>query len=229
MIISEKEKGRLRSCPLFQNLSESELAGALSFFQAEKTEFRKGEYIKKPGTDDVLPFFGFVLSGAVQVYTYDREGNRMVMASVGPGNTFGESLCYLKKKSPVCIQAGCDSVILTLRCGGLYETGMPKEAGADPKLRKKLADAFTSMICERTLSMNRRIQVLSKLSLREKVITFLSENPLSASGRPFAISMNREDMAAYLGVNRTALSRELSLLKKEGLIDFHKNTFRFLR
>lgn len=223
--LTEKETGRLRSCPLFKGLPDEELPAALSFFHASVKSFRKGDYLKTPGTGGALTFFGLVLSGTVLVYMDDLDGNRMVMASVGEGMTFGESLCFLGKPSPVYIQAGSDARVLLMDCKSLRG----KNPSLAPGMTEKFRDAFLGMICERTLAMNNRIQVLSKLTLREKILTFLSEMPEAASGKPFIIPMDREDMAAYLGANRSALSRELSALKKEGVLDYYKNTFRILR
>lgn len=223
--LTEKETGRLRSCPLFKGLPDEELPAALSFFHASVKNFRKGDYLKTPGTGGALSFFGLVLSGTVLVYMDDLDGNRMVMASVGEGMTFGESLCFLGKPSPVYIQAGSDARVLLMDCRNLRG----KDPSRAPGMTEKFRDAFLGMICERTLAMNNRIQVLSKLTLREKILTFLSEMPEAASGKPFIIPMDREDMAAYLGGNRSALSRELSALKKEGVLDYYKNTFRILR
>ena len=243
--MTEKETGRLRSCPLLKGLSDEELPAALSFFHAAVKSFRKGEYLKTPGSGGALSFFGLVLSGTVLVYMDDLDGNRMVMASVGEGMTFGESLCFLGKPSPVYIQAGSDARVLLMDCRSLREgdpshaPGMTEKAGRtewagkagrnEAALANRLRDSFLAMICERTLAMNNRIQVLSKLTLREKILTFLSEMPEAVSGKPFVIPMNREDMAAYLGANRSAISRELSALKKEGVLDYYKNTFRILR
>lgn len=214
------------SCPLFRGLSGDNLAFALSFFEAEIFSFGKNEYIKKPGTDSVLGFFGFVAEGSLGVYMDDYEGNRLVMASVGPGQSFGESLCYLGSKTDIYIEALEDTRILAMTCRNLFTT---RDADAEKgSLRAELNRRFTAMLAARTLAMNSRIQVLSKKSLREKIITFLSEQPGASHNLPFTVPMNREDMASYLGSDRAALSRELSLLRKEGKIDFHKNVFRIM-
>ena len=76
--------------------------------------------------------------------------------------------------------------------------------------------------------MNTRIQILSKLSIREKLITLFSSYSSDGS-ESFVLPFNREDMAAYIGADRSAMSRELSKMKKEGIIDFHKEAFRILR
>ena len=81
------------------------------------------------------------------------------------------------------------------------------------------------MLAERTLSMNNRIQVLSKKSLREKLMTFFTQRVQESGSFAFEISMDRSAMADYLGVDRSALSRELSRLRDEGALKFRKNHF----
>ena len=73
--------------------------------------------------------------------------------------------------------------------------------------------------------MNDRIQILSKLSIRDKLITFFSQYSNRYGSQEFEIPFDRNDMATYLGVNRSALSRELAHMREEGIIDFHKNQF----
>ena len=152
----------------------------------------------------------------------DIDGNRMIMANVTAGGTFGESLCFLHTaESPVYIVATEEAKVLWLRPDELFTAG-------DDELSAKLRNRFTAMIAERALSMNTRIQILSKLSIREKLIALFSSYS-SAGADSFEVPFNREDMAAYIGADRSAMSRELSKMKAEGIIDYHKEMFRILR
>ena len=87
-----------------------------------------------------------------------------------------------------------------------------------------MADRFISMLASRTLEMNNRIQILSKIKLRDRLITYFSQN-VSRYGMTFKLPLSREDMAAYLGTNRSALSRELGKMRDEGIIEFSRNNF----
>ena len=258
-------------CPLFAGLSDGDYAYALRFFSAAEKKITKGEMLKLPG--DSLGFFAFVISGTVQVYMDDVNGNRMVMNTVGPGMTFGESLCFLGRKSYAYIQAAADTVLLKMNAarvcafpsadsqsGSQHASGsascsFPESQRIDADLfvsssanhqsptSKVLRDSafysldprdvllsgrFTKMLAARTLTMNRRIQILSKLTIREKILTFLSQECAVTKKNTVEITLNREDMAAYLGTNCSALSRELSKMKKEGILDYRKNIFRIL-
>jgi CRP-like cAMP-binding protein len=87
---------------------------------------------------------------------------------------------------------------------------------------------FMAVLAERTLVMNQRIQILSKPTLRLRLLTFFTQCEEEYGQKTFRIPFDRAALAGYLGVNRAALSRELSSMKKEGLIDFYKNSFRLL-
>lgn len=210
---------------LFENIGKDRLEAALLFYDAHFAQYKKGDYLHIAG--EAMHRFGVVLSGCVQALSDDIEGNRMIMANVTSGNSFGEALCYLKLPEPsVYIMASTDADIVWLSAEGLYG------AGNDP-LVNTLKRNFTALISIRTLQMNKRIQILSKLTIRDKILTFLSTMYGSDMGRSSErvvnIPMNREDMAAYIGTNRAALSRELSRMKSEGIIDYHKNKFIILK
>lgn len=177
-------------------------------------KYNRGELLHMPGKS--LKSFGLVLEGSVQVLSDDLNGERTIMATVSAGETFGESLCFLQvKNSPVYIYAFENSVVLWLSAKSFH--------GND------FRDNFTAMLAERALAMNNRIQILSKLTLREKLITYFTQLSHQSKSNTFIIPLNREDMANYIGTNRSALSRELSVMKKEGLIDYYKNSFKILK
>lgn len=211
----------IRSSVLFENMSDGEFARALSVFNADIGVYAKGELIHP--AFEKMEKFGFVVSGSVQACEDDIDGSRMIMAEVIPGNTFGEALCFLGvRESPVYIYASESAEVLWLSAERIFESGTDT-------FSLDISRRFTSMLAERTLSMNNRIQVLSKIKLRDKLMTYFNQKSRSAGSLTFQISVNREDLAAYMGTNRSALSRELSQMKKEGLIDYYKNTFRILR
>ncbi|MBR0441453.1 MAG: Crp/Fnr family transcriptional regulator [Firmicutes bacterium] len=207
----------LRKCALFRDLDDSGLDRALAFFRASERHFRKGDAINEPGRP--LRRFGLVLSGNIMVFMDDFDGNRQLMASVMPGSTFGESLCFLGIDAQVRIESVTDSAVLELDAEPVRTPAL-KEDAAEADLRRR----FTAMLAERTLAMNDRIQILSKPAIREKVITLLSQYRASP-GETVELPFGREAMAKYLGVNQSALSRELSRMQDEGIISFKGRRF----
>ncbi len=211
----------IRSTVLFRDMSDENFIRALFLFDAEAASCGKGEYLHTPFGK--YEKFGLVLSGTVQVCSDDIDGNRMIMAEVVPGVTFGESICFLGiTDSHVYAFASESARVLWLSIDKLFEPGSDEFAVT-------MSKRFTSMLAARTLAMNGRIQVLSKIKLRDKLMTYFNQKSRDAGSFTFCITVNREDLAAYMGTDRSALSRELSEMKKEGLIDYYKNTFRILK
>ena len=214
----DRETPALRVHPLFAGMDDGALRNALETLKAESTEYHRGAVVHAPGTP--MERFGLVLSGMVQVCVDDIEGNRMIMAEVLPGVSFGESLCFLRTKdSPVYAFAAEDSRLLWLSADALLSE--PENRACSDLQRR-----FTAALAAKNLSMNNRIQVLSKLSLREKLTAWFTELAAAQGSDTVRLPMNREDTAAWIGANRSALSRELARMKKEGLIDYRRETIK---
>lgn len=208
----------LRMCPLFEGLTDEEINDALSFYQAKSKKYQKGEFLIRVG--DEVRMFGVVISGVVQIMMDDLDGHHMIMATVSVGQSFAESLCYQHaKESPVYACAVEQAEVLWLSAEGLHGV-----YGSGHCLHCR---RFIQMLTKKTLAMNDRIQVLTKPTLREKLMTLLTQFS-TREGRNFNLPFDRYSMSVYLGVNRSALSRELSQMKKEGKIDFYKNSFTIL-
>ncbi len=202
---------------LFYGLSDIEFEKSLNLFNAKSVFYDKGDMIKSSG--EVLKYFGVVKSGSVNVCIDDIDGNRTIMSTVESSNSFGEALCIMEDRSPVYIYANEKSEVLWLDAKKLYT-----EPFDTTKLN--LQKKFTLLLAKRTLEKNNRIQILSKLSIREKIIAYLSALSKVQNSKTVTVPINREDMAIYIGANRTALSRELAKMKDEKIIDYYKNTFR---
>ena len=213
---AERYRAVLAENRLFKGLTEKQTNRALQILKAEFREYRKGEFLHHAGQP--MSRFSLVLYGAVRVCTDDIEGNRMIMADVPPGVTFGESLCFLKIPEPMVYACAAeDTGVLWLS----PEACFSDRADAELELQKR----FTALLAERALAMNDRIQILSKLTLRKKLIAFFTNASRKAGSRTFSVSMNRDDMADYVGTNRSALSRELAEMKREGILDYYRNSF----
>ena len=211
----------LRQNPLFAGMDRERAERLLALMKAEKAFYEKGTMLHVSGTP--VRRFGILLSGAVQACVDDIEGNRMIMAEVASGVTFGESLCYLKiPDSPVYIIATEDSEVLLLDPQGLYD-------GSGDPLYTDLRLRFTAALAAKNLSMNSRIQVLSRLSLRAKLTAYFTQLAGEQGSGVIRLPMNRDDTAAYIGANRSALSRELARMKADGLIDYRRNQVWILR
>ncbi len=207
---------------LFSGLDRDAFSRALSLFEGTLSHYKKGEEMRAMGMP--FPSFGLVLSGTVQVFSLDMDGESVMMASVGAGESFGESLAYLgTSESPVSVVAATDASVLWLSIDSVR-----RGASAGDGFALSLTERFSTVLALRALFQNDRIQILSKPKIRDRVVTFLSQCERRNGSRTFIIPFDRTALAVYLGVNRAALSRELAKMKKEGVIDFFRSSFRLL-
>lgn len=195
----------LRHNPLFEGMTDEKIEETIAFYGAGEAHYGKGETLLK--RDEPVNRFALVLTGCVQVMSDDVEGNRVIMNTVLPGSTFGESLCYRKSAhSPVYAEAFSACTVLWLRAD-VFSGGHCEQCGA-----------FMKMLTGKTLAMNDRIQVLSKLTLRKKLLTLFSQYA-AREGSEFTLPFDRDTLAEYLGTTRSSLSRELGNMVREGLIE----------
>lgn len=211
-------RGVLEKSDLFCGMNDSQLVASLDFFQAKIQDYCKGDILV--GTEEKMKKFGFVLKGSVQVIMDDINGDRIIMSNVSEGVSFGEALCYTDKLIGIFVAATTDCTIMWLSCDNLQNS----QNGSSEAERR-----FIRLLANRTLSMNDRIQVLSQKSIRAKLNAFFTHCLSQHKSTDFYLDMDRESMAAYLGIDRSALSRELSKMRDEGLLEFRKNHFCLLK
>lgn len=208
-------------CPLFQGLPPDALDYALSYFEAHVKAYEKGDFLHQVSFP--LERFGLVLSGTIQVSMDDMDGHHIIMNNVSAGGLFGEAYCFLGTDAPIYICAVTEAEVLWMRPTRVKAPRLPLQ-----ERDQMLANRFVAALASRTLSLNQRIQILSRRTLREKLITFLSQYA-TVQGDTFTVPFDRASMANFLGADRSALSRELSHLRKEGVLDYHRNQFRILK
>ena len=217
--MQKSELDVLRSATLFAGISPEEIGRLCRLLHAVRRQYARGAFLITAGPP--ISSFAVLLSGAVQVFMDDIDGNRIVMAHVQPGAVFAEAMaCSGIRSTPVYAVAAQDSAALWLQSGALADPAF----FADP-LCARFGVNFMQALAERSLRFNDRIQVLSKKSIREKLVTFFSQQVHQQSSRQIILQMDRSALADYLGVDRSALSRELSRMQRAGMIRFHKNRF----
>ncbi|MGI5824414.1 MAG: Crp/Fnr family transcriptional regulator [Bacillota bacterium] len=216
--IIKEYRSVLENSVLFSGLNDSRLEEHLQYYRAAVKVYDKGDFLV--GTEEKMKHFGLVLRGSVQAVMDDINGDRIIMANVSEGVTFGEALCFTGRLTDIFITATTDCRILWLSCYNIRK---------NLQLNTEAERRFTNLLANRTLQMNDRIQVLSKKSLRAKLNTFFTQCMVQYKNTDFVLDMDRESMAAYLGIDRSALSRELSKMRSEGLLEFRKNRFKLLK
>jgi CRP-like cAMP-binding protein len=212
----------LKECPLFEGISETELDSLLECLSAVRRSYKKGAFIFQ--TEDKISSVGIVLSGSVQIIQENYWGNRTIIANVEQSGLFGEAFsCAEIEKIPVSVIAAEASEILFIRYQKII-TNCPNTCAFHTKLIKKMIH----IIARKNVMLMKKLEFLSKRSIREKLLSYLSEQSHQSKSSIFSIPYSRQELADYLCVDRSALSREMGILQDEGFLRFKKNSFELL-
>lgn len=212
----------LIKCPLFKGMSEDEISEFLRSLNSSERSVKKGEIIFSAG--DSARYIGIVLSGSVCVAREDYRGDRIILAVCGAGDLFAEAFAASAAKTlPVTVSAQSDGYILLIDCLKL----MSAEA-LSPMLQSTATANFLKILADKNIRLTQKINHITQKTTSQKVLSLLSEYAENADGKPFKIPLNRQELADYLSVERSALSAVLSKMQKDGIIEYKKNTFRLL-
>lgn len=213
----------LTRCSLFEGIDEDELLSMLDgCLEASIKKARKGADVLRG--ENNLGRMGVVLEGRVLVETNDYWGKRSILSSVEPLELFGESLvCQTGDQVPLSVVAQEDSVILLLSCSKLLTTCSTTCARHQQIIKNLLL-----LLASKNVGLTRKLDHITKKSTRDKVLSYLSEQAKLANSNTVHIPFNRQELADYLSVDRSALSSTLSTLSREGLISYRKNRFTLL-
>lgn len=206
---------------LFQGISPSELSHLLSCLGARRTRHGKLDRILSEG--ERVKELGFVLSGQAQISKDDYLGNRTIIADVLPGDVFAEAYAFQRGLPvPINVVSVTESEVLWLDCGNL--TGVCGEACG---FHTRLVENLLSIMAFKNILLNRKIEHLSKRTTREKLLSYLSDQAFLQGSGEFTIPFNRQELADYLCVDRSAMSSELSKMQAEGIITYRRSRFSF--
>jgi len=218
----EKYLFTLIKCPLFAGIKEAELLTLLDCLSASEKKFKKGSYIFMSG--ETVNFIGLVLSGSVHIIREDFWGNRAILAHIGPGGLFGEAFsCAQIKKLPVSAFAAETAVVLLLDYRKIITT-----CSSACMFHTGLIKNMLRILAEKNVMLTQKMEFITQRTTREKVLAYLSAQARQAGGGNFEIPFNRQELAEYLSVDRSAMSRELSKMQDEGILLFHRNHFELL-
>lgn len=209
----------VQKCPLFAGIDETQLNSLFSCLNAKETTYQKEEFVFR--VDEPAAMVGVVLSGSVNVVQEDFWGNRTILTHVGPAELFGEAFsCAEIDRFPVSAVATETSVVLLLDYRKIITVCSPACV-----FHATLISNMLRLLANKNILLTRKIEYMSKRTTQEKVLSFLSAQAVQAKSKEVVIPFNRQELADYLGVERSALSRVLMKMKKEGLLEYEKNWF----
>lgn len=210
----------LRNCPLFLAIDENRFPYLLKCLGAKTANYHKNQSVFVEG--DPAGEIGIVLSGKIQIVKEDFDGNRNIVASVEPPHIFGEAFaCAGVRELPVGAVAACDSSVIWISCERLQSL-----CDKTCTEHNQLIHNLLFVVASNNLWLRQKIELISKRTTKEKLMAYLFSESKRQKSNEFLIPYNRQELADYLGVERSAMSAELGKLKREGKILFHKNRFR---
>ena len=215
----------LLASPLFRGITGEELERLLPCLGGGARSYSAGAAILPAGTP--AGQMGLVLSGRVQVAREEFSGHRSLLAELEPGELFAETFACapaLPGGLPVTVLAAEDCAVLLLDLHRVAET-CPTSCPFHARLVRNLL----GVLAGKNLALNRRMVHLSRRSTREKLLSYLSEQAAMAGGTEFSIPFDRQGLADYLCVERSAMSAVLSRLGAEGVLETRRNRFKLLR
>lgn len=208
----------LKNLKLFNNLNDFELEEVKNFlsdikvYKNKTTIFNVGDNIKN---------FGILLSGQVELEVDDDFGNKTILSKLTAPALFAESVLISGvKEIPLSVVTSGEAEIIFFDYNSFL--------GKNLKSKEKVKDNLIKILAGKNLFMRDKLNLLTLPTARAKILYYLSNEARKNGSKYFTLDFNITELAQYLNLNRSSLSRELSKLKKEGLIDYHNKTFRIL-
>ena len=212
----------LRECPLFDRIGDESLKEMLGCLNAKERSYKKGDAVFAEG--DKAKYLGIVLEGSVQLVRVDYYGNRSILANIEPPQLFGEAFaCAGLKSLPVDADAAADTKILLLDAQRIA-----RPCGNACPCHGQTILNLLHIVAKKNLVLHQKIEITSKRSTREKLMTYLLLQAKNAKSHTFTVPYDRQELADYLEVDRSGLSAEISKLRNEKVLECRRSTFTLL-
>ena len=214
------DMGALQKARIFRGLTAEELSSALLALRGEEKRYRKGQVLLHAG--DLTEKMGLVLEGSVTIESNDAWGNRSILSHVGPMQLFAETYALLAGE-PLLVDAAAneDCRVLFLRADGILQLTEQAAPWA-----RKLAANLLGITAMKNLHLAGRSFHTAPKTIRGRVMAYLNTVSLQKQSKDFDIPFDRQQLADYLNLERSALSKELGRMQREGLIETRKSHFR---
>ncbi len=208
----------LVSSPIFHDISASELEIMLDCLKPRIQHYKKNSYIAVEG--ETYTGLGILLSGEASVAKENASGSRIIMTMIGPGDLFGEMIAFSTKEhwpASVFAQTTCSVMFLSPE---KIIGGCSNECANYKQLIKNML----AILSAKALFLNQRVEYLAIKGMRGKISTYLLEQYKINNKNTFILPLKRNELADFLSVSRTALSRELGRMRDEGIIEFYRTS-----
>ena len=212
----------LETCPLFDGIDLKDLSSMLACLSARASNYQKNQVIFREG--ETAKYVGIVLSGAVQIVREDFYGNRSIVARIEPSELFGESFaCAGVAALPVSAAAAEDSRVMLIDCRRLTVS-----CTSACSFHSRMILNLLQVVAAKNLIFNQKIEITSHRTTREKLMAYLLMQAKQNKSSSFTIPYDRQALADYLCVDRSAMAVEIGKLRKDGIIACEKSRFELL-
>lgn len=209
----------MQDSKLFEGIRPSEMESLLSCLSAREQSYEKDDFVFTAGARAALT--GLVVSGSLRILKEDYWGNRTIIQIVEKGELFGESFsCAEISHVPVSVMAAEHTEVLLLDCKKILTT-CPRSC----QFHTKIIHNMMKILARKNIGLMQKMEHITKRTTREKLLSYLSEQAVICGANRFDIPFNRQELADYLSVDRSAMSAELGRMKDEGMIEYHRNHF----
>ncbi len=210
----------LKRTKLFSGVGEEDIGAMLSCLGARLLTYRKGEYVLRQG--EHLSEILVLVQGSLHVQRDDYWGNRSILGHVGVGEIFGEA--YAAPESGTLLND-----VVAVEDSAVFFFDVKRVISTCPSACRFHTIVVLNLffaISEKNRGLVRKLDHMSRRTTREKLISYLSEEARKQNSADITIPFNRQQLADYLSVDRSAMSSELCKMRREGLLEFEKNRFR---
>ncbi len=205
---------------LFSGIEEKEIEAMLKCLNAKIKSYDKNQYIYRFGEN--ISSVGLVLCGSVYLVKDDFLGNQTILSEAGVGQIFGETYaCVPAETLEVSIITAEASEVMFLDIQRIMNV-----CSSTCVFHARLIRNLLSVLAEKNLNLTRKMLHMSQRTTREKLLSYLSAEAQRNCSTVFKIPFNRQQLADYLAVDRSAMSNELCKLRDDGILSFNKNCFK---
>lgn len=212
----------LKTTQLFSGISEKEIESMLFCLQAKAKNYKKGEYVLRQG--EQIDKIMIVANGKLHIQYDDYWGNRSILNMIDAGEMFGEA--YSAPESDAIVND-----ILAVENSTVIFFDVKKiitVCSSACRFHSLVVQNLFYATSEKNRKLMQKLRFMSKRTTKEKLIAYLSEEAKKQQNSSFSIPFNRQQLADYLAVDRSAMSNELCKMRNEGMIEFEKNRFKLL-